>query len=46
MELEIKVEQRFAELDKRLADVRTDVITWAFLFWMPTMLAVLGLYFR
>jgi hypothetical protein len=32
--------------DRRLADVRADLIKWAFLFWMPTMLAVLGLYFR
>jgi len=45
-ELEIKFEQRFAVFDKRLADVRADLIKWAFLFWMPTALAVSGLYFR
>jgi hypothetical protein len=45
-ELEIKIEQRFAAFDRRLADVRADLIKWAFLFWMPTALAVLGLYFR
>jgi hypothetical protein len=45
-ELEIKFEQRFAVFDKRLADVRADLIKWAFLFWMPTALAVLGLYFQ
>ena len=45
-ELRVEIEQRFAGFDKRLADVRADLIKWAFLFWMPTMLAVLGLYFR
>ena len=45
-ESEIKFERRFAEFDKRLETVRADLIKWAFLFWMPTALAVLGLYFR
>jgi len=45
-ELEVKFERRFAEFDKRLETVRADLIKWAFLFWMPTALAVLGLYFR
>ena len=47
---EVKIEQRFAELrvefHKDLATVRADLIKWAFVFWMPTALAVLGLYFR
>ena len=39
--------QRFdAKVEQRLATVRADLIKWAFLFWMPTALAVLGLYFR
>jgi len=45
-ELRVEIEQRFAAFDRRLADVRADLIKWAFLFWMPTALAVLGLYFR
>jgi len=45
-EFRVEIEQRFAASDKRLADVRADLIKWAFLFWMPTALAVLGLYFR
>ena len=49
-EFEIRIERRFAELrvefHKDLATVRADLIKWAFVFWMPTALAVLGLYFR
>ena len=44
--LEVNLERRFAEFDKRLEAVRADLIKWAFLFCMPTALAVLGLYFR
>lgn len=47
---ETKVDDRLArfeiKLEKGLADVRADLIKWAFLFWVPTALAVLGLYFR
>ena len=47
---ESSVEQRIVEfeirLEKGLATVRADLIKWAFLFWIPTALAVLGLYFR
>jgi len=44
--LEVNIERRFAESDKRLEAVRADLMKWALLFWMPTALAVLGLYFR
>jgi len=48
--LEVKVEKGFAELrsefHRELATVRADLTKWAFVFWMPTALAVLGLYFR
>jgi len=49
-EFEARVEKRLGEfeirLEKGLATVRADLIKWAFLFWIPTALAVLGLYFR
>ena len=56
-ELEVKFEHRFADLGQQfvelratsredLAAVRADLIKWAFVFWVPTALAVLGLYFR
>jgi len=44
--LEVTVEQRLTTLDKRLDAVRADVIKWAFVFSMPLVLAVIGLYFR
>jgi CRP-like cAMP-binding protein len=45
-EADVKFERRFAEFDRRLEMLRADLIKWAFLFWMLTALAVLGLYFR
>jgi len=50
VEFETRVEKRLGEFEirfeKGLATVRADLIKWAFLFWVPTALAVLGLYFR
>jgi len=41
-----KIEKQSAHFERRLETVRADLIKWAFVFWMPTALAVLGLYFR
>ncbi|MGH7569968.1 MAG: hypothetical protein ACREL9_13535 [Gemmatimonadales bacterium] len=41
-----KLEQRLAELDRRLAELKTDLVKWMFLFWAPTALAVVGLLLR
>ena len=52
-----KWEQRFAQLEVRLGQVQVDfhreigaakaeLIKWAFVFWVPTALGVIGLYFK
>jgi len=46
VETAARIEKQSAHFDKRLEALRADLIKWAFLFWMPTALAVLGLYFR
>jgi hypothetical protein len=45
-----KLEQRIAELrsefHRELASVKAELIKWAFVFWVPTALGVIGLYFK
>lgn len=51
---EAKLEQRLAqttgdlraEFHRELASVRAELIKWAFAFWVPVALAVIGLYFK
>lgn len=39
--------QRFdAKLEQRLAEVKSDLIKWMFVFWAPTALAVVALLLR
>lgn len=56
-ELQSRLEERLAVNGQQLADLRVefhedlavaraDLIKWAFFFWVPTALAVMGLYFR
>ena len=44
--IEAKLEQRFAEQDakwdRRLGELKTDLIKWMFLFWTGTTLTILG----
>src|SRR6059058_2489322 len=37
-----KVDQRMAELRKDLADMKSDLVRWMFMFWAPTALGVVG----
>lgn len=37
------VDQRFAEQNARIADLRADLLKWMFIYWTGTMLAVTGL---
>jgi hypothetical protein len=35
-----------AEFHRALGDTKAELIKWAFVFWVPTALGVLGLYFK
>src|SRR5213593_1399327 len=41
-QLDAKVDQRMAELRKDLADRKSDLVRWMFMFWAPTALGVVG----
>jgi len=45
-----KWEQRFAQLrtefHRELGSAKAELIKWAFVFWVPTALGVIGLYFK
>jgi hypothetical protein len=49
-----KLEQRIAQLGadlrsafhRELASAKAELIKWAFVFWVPTPLGVIGLYFK
>src|SRR5213594_1412421 len=41
-QLDAKVDQRMAELRKDLADMKSDLVRWMFMFWAPTALGVVG----
>src|SRR5881392_3040046 len=41
-ELDAKIEQRMAELRKDLADMKSELVRWMFMFWAPTALGVVG----
>src|SRR5213083_2081079 len=41
-ELDAKVDQRMAELRKDLADMKSELVRWMFMFWAPTALGVVG----
>ena len=49
-ELEEKFEHRLAatkaELQVEIHSVQADLIKWTFVFWVPVVLAVIGLYFK
>jgi hypothetical protein len=45
-QLDAKIDQRAAELRTEIVTVKADVIRWMFAFWAPTLLAVIGLYFK
>ena len=45
-ELELKTTRLKGELEVKIADVRSDVIRWMFAFFVATILAILGLYFK
>ncbi|PYP40148.1 MAG: hypothetical protein DMD43_09060 [Gemmatimonadetes bacterium] len=38
-----KLEQRVAELRREMADQRTDLIKWMFIFWVGTVVPLAGL---
>jgi hypothetical protein len=38
-----RLEQRIAQLDQRLAELRADLVRWMFGFWITTMMALTGL---
>jgi hypothetical protein len=44
-ELEVRLERRFATTDARLADLRTDLLKWMFIYWTGTMLSLAGFVF-
>ena len=39
------VDQRFAEADKRLAELRADILKWMFIYWSGTMISLAGFVF-
>ena len=41
-----KLDQRMAELRKELAELKSELVRWMFVFWAPTALAVVALLFR
>lgn len=41
-----KLEQRLAHVDAKLAELKSDLIKWTFVFWAPTALAVVALLLR
>ena len=47
---EARLDRRIAEMESRLrvemANLKAEVLRWTFLFWIPTALAVIGLYFK
>ena len=38
-----KLEQRVAELRREMADQRTDLVKWMFIFWVGTVVPLAGL---
>ena len=45
-ELRQEIAQLRVEFHRELGSVKADLIKWTFLFWAPTALAVIGLYFK
>ncbi len=41
-----KLEQRVAEIHRRLAELEAKLVKWMFVFWAPTALAVVALLLR
>ena len=41
-QLDAKVDQRMAGLRKDLADMKSELVRWMFMFWAPTALGVVG----
>jgi cytochrome c-type biogenesis protein CcmH/NrfG len=44
--LELKLTQQIDETKLKIAETKTDIIRWVFAFFIPLMLAILGLYVR
>jgi hypothetical protein len=45
-ELELKMAGMKGDLEVKIADVKSDVLRWMFAFFITTLLAILGLYFK
>jgi hypothetical protein len=44
-EQDARIEKRFATVDVRFAELRSDLLKWMFIYWSGTMLALAGFVF-
>ncbi len=44
--LELKLTQQIDETKLKIAETKTDIIRWVFAFFIPLMLAIIGLYVK
>jgi hypothetical protein len=44
-ELDVKIEKRFGDMQALIADFRTDIMKWMFVYWTGTMVALAGFVF-
>ena len=42
----VNVKEDIARLDVKISDVKSDIIRWVFAFFIASMLAIIGLYFK
>jgi hypothetical protein len=45
-DLKLEFKQDIARLELKLSETKTDVIRWVFAFFIPLLLAIIGLYVR
>ena len=44
-ELDVRMEKRFGEMQALMAELRTDIMKWMFVYWTGTMVALAGFVF-
>jgi hypothetical protein len=44
-ELDVRLEKRFGDMQALMADFRTDIMKWMFVYWTGTMVALAGFVF-
>jgi len=45
-DLKLELKQDIADLNLKLSETKTDIIRWVFAFFVPLLLAIIGLYVK